>query len=344
MLGELVYFCRKGGLFLDITAIIRELLFGYDCVILPDFGGFIGNRIPARVDVSSSTFYPPVKRISFNRNLNYNDGLLIGKISQKFGINYIDARGIVDDFVSNVRIKLARGEKILFDRIGSFTINHESNIQFEPDMNSNYDLDSYGLESFQRDPREGYDVRRRLFRRFDRDPEKRARIKRILTRAAIAIPIIAILVLVPLKTDIFKPRVESVTMNPLATAELEENRNIVEQDLASGSETGEVILPVDESVPAYGTDLSQTPEATYEAPVQQQPAGNLLIITGSFKSRENAASQVDDLNSQGFQAEIIAAQNGYFRVSATRCSDMETAEAARTKLSAKYPGTWISKK
>jgi nucleoid DNA-binding protein len=330
--------------FLDITAIIRELLFGYDCVILPGFGGFIGNRIPSRIDDNTSTFYPPLKQISFNRNLNYNDGLLIGKISQKFGISYIDARGIVDDFVSNVRIRMARGEKILFDRIGSFYVNRESNIQFEPDMNSNYDLDSYGLESFQRDPREGYDSRRRIFRRFDRDPEKRARIKKILIRAAVAIPIIAVLVLVPLKTDIFKPaRVESVTMNPLAKAELEENKSVVDQDLASGFGTEEGIANVDENIAAYGTDLTQTPEPTYEAPVPQQSAGNLLIITGSFKSRENAASQVDDLSNQGFKAEIIAAQNGYFRVSAMRCSDMETAETNRSKLLSKYPGAWISK-
>jgi len=329
---------------LDITAIIRELLFGYDCVILPGFGGFIGNRIPSRIDKSTSTFYPPLKQISFNRNLNYNDGLLIGKISQKFGISYIEARGIVDDFVSNVRIKMARGEKILFDRIGSFHVNRESNIQFEPDMSSNYNLDSYGLESFQRDPYEGYDARRRIFRRFDRDPERRARIKRMLIRTAIAIPIIAVLVLVPLKTDILKPvKVELVTMNPLAHAELEENKSIVDQDMASGYGTEEGVANVYESTAAYGTDLTQTPEPAYEKPVPQQSAGNLLIITGSFKSRENAVNQVDDLNSQGYNAEIIVAQNGYFRVSAMRYSNREMAEATRTNLLSKYPGTWILK-
>lgn len=195
-------------------------------------------------------------------------------------------------------------------------------------MSSNYNLDSYGLESFQRDPYEGYDARRRIFRRFDRDPERRARIKRMLIRTAIAIPIIAVLVLVPLKTDILKPvKVELVTMNPLAHAELEENKSIVDQDMASG----------------YGTDLTQTPEPAYEKPVPQQSAGNLLIITGSFKSRENAVNQVDDLNSQGYNAEIIVAQNGYFRVSAMRYNNREMAEATRTNLLSKYPGTWILK-
>jgi len=60
-----------------------------DC---PGFGGFIGNYTPARIDKSTGTFYPPVKQISFNRNLNHNDGLLIGRISMSSKINYGDAR------------------------------------------------------------------------------------------------------------------------------------------------------------------------------------------------------------------------------------------------------------
>ncbi|MDP3003404.1 MAG: hypothetical protein Q8N38_09780, partial [Bacteroidales bacterium] len=40
----------------DITAFIRELLFGHDCVIVPGFGGFIGNYTPAHIDKSTGTF------------------------------------------------------------------------------------------------------------------------------------------------------------------------------------------------------------------------------------------------------------------------------------------------
>ena len=106
---------------MDITAFIRELLFGHDCVIVPGFGGFIGNYTPARIDKSSGTFYPPVKQISFNRNLNHNDGLLVGRISGSADINYGDARNMVEEFVAEIRRKLEKGEKVVFDNIGSFT-------------------------------------------------------------------------------------------------------------------------------------------------------------------------------------------------------------------------------
>ena len=110
---------------------------------------FIGNYTPARIDKSTGTFYPPVKQISFNRNLNHNDGLLIGRISGSSGINYGDARNIVEEFVARFEGKLEKGEKVVFDNIGRFVNNQEGNIQFEPDRNVNYHLDSYGLESFQ---------------------------------------------------------------------------------------------------------------------------------------------------------------------------------------------------
>jgi hypothetical protein len=91
---------------LDITAFIRELLFGHDCVIVPDFGGFIGNYTPAYIDKDSGMFYPPVKQISFNRNLNHNDGLLVGKISGSAKINYGDSKILVEEFVRELRRKL----------------------------------------------------------------------------------------------------------------------------------------------------------------------------------------------------------------------------------------------
>jgi nucleoid DNA-binding protein len=169
----------------DITAFIRELLFGNDCVIVPGFGGFIGNYTPARIDKNTGTFYPPVKQISFNRNLNHNDGLLIGRISMSSKINYGDARNLVEEFVAGLRKKLEKGEKVVFDNIGSFINNQEGNVQFEPDRNANYHLDSYGLEPFQCLPLEGYDVRKRVIRHIEKDPVKQASMRKALWRAAV---------------------------------------------------------------------------------------------------------------------------------------------------------------
>ncbi|MDO9339726.1 MAG: hypothetical protein Q7T72_04270 [Bacteroidales bacterium] len=318
----------------DITAFIRELLFGHDCVIVPGFGGFIGNYTPAHIDKSTGTFYPPVKQISFNRNLNHNDGLLVGRISESSNINYGDARNLVEEFVGELRRKLERGEKVVFDNIGSFVNNQEGNVQFEPDRNANYHLDSYGLESFQCLPLEGYDVRKRIIRHVGKDPVKKASVRKILWRAAVIIPLLSVLVAVPLKTDLFKTKIEATSMNPLVTAEFEHNKKAVDEGIKDESaKIEENIKPISE-IPA-------APEVVVPVAADENA---YYLITGSFKSEKNAVSQGNMLKAEGFTPEIVAAPNGFHRVSAMMCSDLNTALTKKDSISKKFPGTWISRK
>ena len=317
---------------MDITPFIRELLFGHDCVIVPGFGGFIGNYTPANIDKSTGTFYPPVKKISFNRNLNHNDGLLIGRISGSSGVNYGDARSLVDAFVGDLRKKLGRGEKVVFDDIGSFVNNQEGNVQFEPDVIANYHLDSFGLESFQCLPLEGYDVRKRIIKHSERNPEKRASIRKILWRAAVIIPLLSVMVVVPLKTDLFKAKVETTTLNPLVNAEFEHNKNAVDRSETSESAKNDIITASEEPV-----------EPEVITPVVTE-AKVYCLITGSFKSEGNAISQVKRLKDEGYNPEIIEAPNGFFRVSAMLCNDLNTAKIRKDSISKNYPGTWVSRK
>jgi len=322
----------------DITPFIRELLFGHDCVIVPGFGGFIGNYTPARIDRNSGIFYPPVKKISFNRNLNHNDGLLVGKISESLKLNYGDARNIAEEFSSSLHKKLERGEKVIFDNIGTFINNKEGNVQFEPVQDVNYHLDSYGLESFQFIPLEGYDVRKRIARHIDKEPVKHSSFRKVLWRAAVIIPLLAVMAVVWLKTDIIKSRIESSALNPLVTAEFENNKKAVDENIALGeAKTKETIIPASEN-----TVIDETPSVTEtNPPVRSEDI--YLLITGSFKSEENAMTWADILKKEGYSPEILNAPNGFFRVSAMRCSTLEAAVNMKNRISTKFPGTWYKK-
>jgi nucleoid DNA-binding protein/cell division protein FtsL len=318
----------------DISAFIRELLFGHDCVIVPGFGGLIGNYTPARIDKGTGTFYPPVKQISFNRNLNHNDGLLIGKISGSANINYGDARNLVEEFVTDIRKKLGNGEKVIIGHIGSFINNHEGNVQFEPDRNANYHLDSYGLESFQCLPLEGYDIRKRIIRNIDKDPVKQATLRKVLWRAAIIIPLLAVLVAVPIKTDFFKAKVETTNMNPLVTAEFEQNKKAVDEDVKDDS------ARLNENI----DKVIEEPAPPVVAKPVINDGNSYLLITGSFKSEEYAVYQVNKLKEEGFFPEIVSAPNGFYRVCAMVCPDMTTAISKKDSIAKKFPGTWVSRK
>jgi cell division protein FtsN len=67
------------------------------------------------------------------------------------------------------------------------------------------------------------------------------------------------------------------------------------------------------------------------------------LITGSFKSRKNAEAQSTILKEAGFSSEIIEAPNGFFRVSAMRCHDLNSALGKKENLEDKFPGTWVAK-
>ncbi len=319
----------------DITPFIRELLFGHDCVIVPGFGGFIGNYSPAQLDKNSGTFYPPSRQISFNRNLVHNDGLLIGKISESLKVNYRDARELAGEYVDTVIRKIENGDKVTFYKIGNFFNDHEGNLQFEPDRSANYYPGSYGLESFHCIPVEGYDVRKRIMKPESIPGTRQASMRKILWRAAVIVPLLSILVAVPLKTDLFKTKIDSSTLNPLVTEEFENNRKAIDETVKS-----EMPL-VSAGVTETGTSAA-TPAVKTE-PVKSETAGYYLI-TGSFKSEENAILQVKMLREDGFEPEIVNTSNGFYRVCAMACSDINTALTKKDSISKKFPGTWVSEK
>jgi hypothetical protein len=318
----------------DITAFIKELLFGHDCVIVPGFGGFIGNYSPATIDKVSGTFYPPVKQISFNRNLNHNDGLLVGTISGSSDINYGDARFLVEEFVTGIRKRLEKGEKVVFDNIGSFNYNQEGSLQFEPDRNVNYHLDSYGLESFQCLPLEGYDVRKRILKHTHNGPVKQVSLRKIMWRAAVIVPLVAAIVAVSLNTDFFKSKAIATTLNPLVNAEFESNKKAVDES--------------DKNQPVIGVTNNVTVSEAISAPAPPvsitTDANSYYVITGSFKSEENAVAQVNMLKDEGYSPEIVTARNGFYRVCALTCSDLNTAETKRDSISKRFKDTWVSRK
>lgn len=73
---------------MNLANYINDLLYRYDCVIVPDFGGFVTNKIDAKLDESTNTFYPPSKQITFNSLLKHNDGLLANYIASSEQISF----------------------------------------------------------------------------------------------------------------------------------------------------------------------------------------------------------------------------------------------------------------
>ncbi|MDH7446419.1 HU domain-containing protein [Aquimarina mycalae] len=127
---------------------ISELLYRYECVILPGFGAFLTKRQPAVIQEATHAFFPPQKLISFNGQLQNNDGLLANYIATAENISYTDALAKIQRYVLSLNNKMAVGKRVELDGIGSFFTSIEDTLQFEPSQETNYLTEAFGLSSF----------------------------------------------------------------------------------------------------------------------------------------------------------------------------------------------------
>jgi hypothetical protein len=131
---------------MKLSTYISDLLYRYECVIIPNFGGFVTNTISAEVTDDFKSFHPPSKKLTFNNHLKNNDGLLanyiasVDKMPFKTAMNFIQFE--VDEWLETIR-----NSDIILDKIGKLSLEGD-NIIFEPQTEVNYLTNSYGLASF----------------------------------------------------------------------------------------------------------------------------------------------------------------------------------------------------
>ena len=126
-----------------------QLLYRNDCVIVPNFGGFLTEREPAKIHPVSHRFMPPRKSVIFNPRLENNDGLLANAISAAEEIPYKDAVKKLLAEASKVKAALEKGETVELEELGKLVKGLEGNITFVPYEELNLLAESYGLSQFR---------------------------------------------------------------------------------------------------------------------------------------------------------------------------------------------------
>jgi len=132
---------------MTLATYISDLLYRYECVIVPNFGGFVSNEISAKVNHFTHTFYAPSKQLTFNVNLQNNDGLLANYIASSKNISFVKALEYIYNEVEAWKNTL-KDETLSIENIGTFTVNANGNYIFEPANTVNYLTSSFGLNSY----------------------------------------------------------------------------------------------------------------------------------------------------------------------------------------------------
>ncbi|QHL86332.1 SPOR domain-containing protein [Nibribacter ruber] len=137
---------------------IKSLLYKYDCVIIPEFGGLITHYAPAKIHPVKHTFSPPSKRIAFNEQLKVNDGLLITTLAHQQRWPVAKAQQEVKEFVRALKEQLQANHQFELREVGMFRYNAESKLVFESLDNDNFLEHSFGLPELVSKPILGRDT------------------------------------------------------------------------------------------------------------------------------------------------------------------------------------------
>lgn len=123
---------------------ISKLLYQYNCVIIPDFGGFVAKQKSASFHPITYSFQPPQKEVGFNSDLAHNDGLLANELCKSLQISYQKACELIANEVAEYRKQLDQNQFIEFAHIGKLKQTHQI-LEFFPDEHQNFDLSTFGL-------------------------------------------------------------------------------------------------------------------------------------------------------------------------------------------------------
>jgi hypothetical protein len=125
-------------------ALLPGMFLDYDCVIIPELGGFVCNERTAWYDEDKEEMVPPSRDVLFNPNLVYNDGLLAQEIMRAKGLDYTEAMKLVASEASNMIEALKSGRPIEIPRLGRLYTSDDGLVRFLPDAELVRMLGSFG--------------------------------------------------------------------------------------------------------------------------------------------------------------------------------------------------------
>lgn len=128
---------------------IEILLLDNDCVIIPDFGGFVAHHVDARYDAEDQLFIPPLRTLGFNPQLKFNDSLLAQSYAEAYDISYPEALARIQDETRELKDRLSNEGRYEMNDIGTLSLNADGNYEFEPCEAGILTPDCYGFSTFE---------------------------------------------------------------------------------------------------------------------------------------------------------------------------------------------------
>lgn len=129
----------------EFYSFLEHLLYDHECVIIPQFGGFVVNAEDFSFNEKEGKIYPKRKCVAFNEKLKTDDRFLSTEWAKKKSISTQEASAQITAFSKELKFQLSTQGEVSIGILGSFSLNQEKRIAFSPNPEFNADLDVFGL-------------------------------------------------------------------------------------------------------------------------------------------------------------------------------------------------------
>ncbi len=129
----------------EFVSHIDYLIQKHDCVIIPDFGGFVLIHEGASFSKDGSIL-PPKITVGFNSQLKSNDALLAESYMTMYSITYDEACKRIEEAVTRLNTILSMRHPVQIARLGKLSLDENNRLVFDPNNNlSIFHPETFGL-------------------------------------------------------------------------------------------------------------------------------------------------------------------------------------------------------
>ena len=129
----------------EFYTFLEHLLYEHECVIIPQFGGFVVNAQDFQFNAKEGKIYPKRKCVAFNEKLKTDDRFLTTEWAKKQSISQKEASVEIAAISKELKSQISTQGYLTVGELGAFTMNSENRLSFSPNPDFNADLSVFGL-------------------------------------------------------------------------------------------------------------------------------------------------------------------------------------------------------
>ena len=291
---------------MQLNQYISELLYRYECVVVPNFGAFLTHKVSAEINTKTQSFYPPKKRLSFNDQLQSNDGILANHIAAAEQISYENAMAKIAKQVGSIQKRLNKSQTVSLKHIGNIQRGKTGQLRFEPYNHLNYLTDAFGLGQFV-----SLKVKREVVL-------KKQRSQTLMKYAAISIVMLGLGGFLSSNTYVQQIKKQNLLAQQQANTALD---NQIQE----------------------ATFIVNTPLPAIKLKLEEKAVGDFHIVAGAFRIKSNSERKLRQLKRLGFNAVVIGQNHyGLYQVAFESYKLRQDAERALYNIKrSQDPAAWL---